>query len=216
MMRAKNVVAVAVAGAAVLGLPLATATAAFAAPMQQATADLNGDGTPDHVVLSAIGDGSTDRLSFTVDGRTSSVTLPGDPEQGPQPIRVTDMNGDGSREVAINQSVGANTDHFTVWDFDGAGPRELHLAGGGALELPEGGGIAGRFGYECAGNAAGGRDLITLGATAEDPGAQQLAYDGIRVRYSVQNGVATQVNDYRISHAGQQDPVLSVNPHSCA
>ncbi|KAA9158118.1 VCBS repeat-containing protein [Amycolatopsis acidicola] len=183
------------------------------ATVQQATPDLDGDGYPDLATLTMAGDGQQ-RLDFTVRGETTSVQLTGDPAQGVQPMRVTDMNGDGRQEVVVVESVGANTTFSTVWDHAGSGPRALSTSDGKPLQLAEGGGMAARLGYECASNAAGGRDLITLQVSRDDGDA--VTYTGSRVRYEITDDVVHQVNDYTISSVGQDDPVLRTAPASCS
>ncbi|OZM70159.1 hypothetical protein CFN78_26680 [Amycolatopsis antarctica] len=211
----KTVVTMTALTAGLFALPVGIASAQEIPQVQQAAADLDGDGTADLVTLTPLGDGSVQSLRFTVNGVENSVEMPADAYRGVLPLRVTDINGDGSQEVVVTESMGANTATFSVWDraADGA-PRGLTTEDGQPLKLNEGGGAASRVGYECAASATG-RDLITLAASNVGTGTD-LVYDGSRVRYQVQDGVATPVDDYTITGALAGDPVLDVDTAACA
>lgn len=211
---AQRRIAAACAGAIAFGLGMLPATAA-AAPAEQAAPDLNGDGRPDSAALEPVGDGSQQRLTFTVDGRTTERVLPGDAYAGVQPMRITDVNGDGKQEVLVTESVGANTLTFELADLgpDG-GVRLMTTSDGQPMPLHEGGGIAARSGYECA-PAGQGRMLITLGATNESP-TPTPAYDGSRIGWDVRDGVAAQIDEYPFQGVPQDDPVLHVDPATCS
>ncbi|MFR9730266.1 FG-GAP repeat domain-containing protein [Saccharopolyspora sp. MS10] len=201
---------------AAAAMALVPAGVAVADSTETVTADLDGNGTPDTAKLAAIGDGSQQLLKFTVDGKVTEATLPGDAYAGTQPMRVLDVNHDGRQEVLVAESIGANTAWFSVWDLgaDGA-PRELTTQDGQPLKINEGGGVAARLGYECAPAGSDGRVLITLAASNESP-TTEPAYDGARIAFDVRDGVATPVDEYSFTGVGQDDPVLRVVPESCS
>ncbi|QFU87226.1 VCBS repeat-containing protein [Amycolatopsis sp. YIM 10] len=178
--------------AALLALAAVPALAGTASAADSGvTADFNGDGKADTAALASTGDPAVQQLVFNVDGTTSTITLPADPAAGPQEPRVTDINGDGRAEVLVTFSRGANTDFSTFVELGPDGPRTLTGPDGTRFDVTEGGGIAARLGYECASNAEGGRDLITLGATRIDTGnGGELVYEGQRTRYAVENGTS--------------------------
>ncbi|MBN6033623.1 VCBS repeat-containing protein [Amycolatopsis sp. 195334CR] len=205
--------------AALLALAAVPALAGTASAADSGvTADFTGDGKADTAALAGTGDPARQQLVFNVvDGGTSSIVLPADPVAGPQDLRVTDINGDGRAEVLVTFSRGANTDFSTFVELGPDGPRTLTGPDGTRFDVTEGGGIAARLGYECASNAEGGRDLITLGATRIDTGnGGELVYEGQRTRYAVENGALTEVDTYNFAGAGQDDPVLKTDPASCA
>lgn len=203
-------------GALAFALVLVPVGVAAADSTETSTLDLDGNGTLDSARLAALGDGSQQALQFTVDGRVTEAVLPGDSYAGTRPMRVLDVNNDGRQELLVSESVGANTEWFSIWDLgaDGA-PRELTTQDGAPLKLNEGGGVAARLGYECAPAGSDGRVLITLAASNESPTAEP-SYDGRRVAYEVRDGVAAPVDEYPFTGAPQGDPVLVTAPDSCA
>ncbi|WP_020672121.1 hypothetical protein [Amycolatopsis nigrescens] len=206
------VIGLAATGFAAIGL---AAPAAAAEPPQQAVAhaDLDGDGTPETVTLTMIGDG-TQQLTADVGGRQIQATMPGDDFAGAQPIRVTDLNADGRAELVITKSVGANTLTFDAWDYDGEF-RRLGTPDGQPLDLYEGGGVAARVGYTCEATPAG-RALVTLGSEADDVGADPLTYTGARTAYTLQDGVLTPAATVPFTSVAPTDPLVSTDPAACA
>ncbi|QWF78656.1 VCBS repeat-containing protein [Amycolatopsis sp. CA-230715] len=209
-----------VRGIAVLTGVVAAALAATAGsasasePPQRATAqaDLDGNGTLETVTLTKSGDAMD--LSTTVEGKTVHANVPGDGFAGTvSPLRVADFNGDGAADLVVRYSVGANTDWFGVWDFDGTGFRQLTTPDGKALMLNEGGGLAARTGYACADVPS--RELTSVAAEADDISANPITYTGSRTTYQVRDGVATPQRTMDLKSVPSADPLVSPNPDTC-
>lgn len=190
--------------APVLGLfaaifALATPATAMAAPspvLMSTRADLNGDGTLDLVTLTpAAGDPGTQILTGAVGAKRYTAAIPMDESFGVRPLRVGDVDGNGRADIIVTEIVGANTEWFSVWEL---GRRWLPVRDpdGTELQLAEGGGIASivRYGCEVVG---GRRQLFTVMASLED--WDTMIYDGEKVTYVVDDGVATEVSRQSIT-----------------
>jgi len=207
------------AGAGVGTAALLTAsmgTASATTPPEPATvsADLDGIGVNDTVTLAVLPSG---QFELSADLGTMTVRAPvGDGT--PQPLvdpRPTDVNSDGTDEVLVPEFVGANTLTFHLWAYDPArGLYETTTPDGAPLAVYEGGGIATRNGYECPADHDGRALDLVSGSMQGDPG--NLRYDGERVTYLVQDGVATPVYTTPFTGVTVDDPVLATDPASCA
>ncbi|WNV85703.1 hypothetical protein [Umezawaea sp. Da 62-37] len=194
-----------------------SASVAFAAPASAADqvtaqADLDGNGVLDTVTAETIaGNGNEQLLTATIQGLRLTALAPLDSHVGIQPLRVVDLNDDGTDEVVVTQSVGANTVGFGVWGFSG-GLRPVTGTTGSALKLWEGGGISALNGYGCE-NSGDGRVLVAVDARLTNQ--PKGIYTGKRVTYTVENGVATETA--RTSVAGPWDaPGFQADPDACA
>jgi hypothetical protein len=196
-------------------LALLTATLAFAAPANAAAdttvqADLNGDGQLDRVAVSPVpGNPSEQNLTVKIGRLAMKTRVPLSAEGGVQPLRVVDVNNDGRDEILVTQSVGANTDTFSVWGmFDSL--RAVVRDDGTRLHLWEGGAVSSvsRYGCEVAGD--GNRQLVSVWGASKDVNSDYLK--GERVTFTVlANGVATirsraWVEGFRDSAAFMTDP----------
>ncbi|PRY39867.1 hypothetical protein [Umezawaea tangerina] len=193
------------------------ASATFAAPANAAVqesvqADLDGDGVLETVTTEQVaGDSTKQLLSTTIRGLRLTALVPLDSHVGPLPLRVVDLGGDGTDEVVVAESVGANTVGFGVWGLFG-GLRPVTASDGSALRVWEGGGISALNGYGCE-DSGGGRSLVTVDARLTN--RPQGIYTGKRVTYSVVDGVATETS--RAAVAGAWDaPGFQVDPAACA
>ncbi|MBA8925068.1 hypothetical protein BC739_002267 [Kutzneria viridogrisea] len=178
-------------------LAAVSAALAFAVPANAGTApilvhaDLDGDGVADEVTLTPVADNAHEQLlTATVRGIQLTARVPFDSLFGLAPLRVVDLNGDGKQEVVVTESVGANTDGFSVWGLHG-GLRPVTSGGADRFKLWEGGGFSAISGYGCE-PAGGTRQLVTVSAELTD--WQNEVYEGDRVTYSVRDGVATETS----------------------
>jgi hypothetical protein len=197
-------------------LALFTAISALAAPgtasaeTLTAYADLNGDGTPDQVSVSVAADNPNEQSVIAKIGRRAYVArAPLASEVGVRPLRVVDVNGDGREEVLVTESVGANTEMFTIWSLD-SGWRPVRLADGSPLRLWEGGGISAISRYGC--TTYGPRELNTV--SAELVNWEHGVYVGAVVGYAVSNGIATEMGTMEL--VGNRDLFVSqADPSTC-
>ncbi len=178
---------------------------------QTASADLNGDGRLDRVVLRPVdGNPNVQELVAKVGGKRLTATVPMNNYSGLQPMRVVDVDADGRDEVVVAQSVGANTDSFGVWGLHGGALSPIRLAGGAQLILWEGGGISAVLGYGCTDHD--GRQLVQVRAVGI---GDYTVYEGESIVYTVDGGVATEVA--RVPVSGPRDaPGFQVDPAACA
>ncbi|HWO58537.1 MAG TPA: hypothetical protein VNO31_00655 [Umezawaea sp.] len=193
-----------------------TSVVAFAAPASAADqvtvqADLNGDGRLDRVVAETIaGNPNEQFLVATIRGIRLTAHAPLNSYTGVQPLRVVDLNDDGSDEVVVTESVGANTVKFSVWGLYG-GLRPVTLPDGSTLALWEGGGISALSGYGCEADGDARRLVTVRGLLDWDNGV----YSGERVTYAVADGVATETS--RTPVVGPRtEPGFQVDPLACA
>ncbi|GAA1978579.1 VCBS repeat-containing protein [Amycolatopsis minnesotensis] len=213
--RARGIAAMTGIVAAALAATAGSASADEAPPQPSFTAqaDLDGNGTPETVTITKSGDNTQD-LSATIDGKTVHTSMPGNGFAGDvSPLRVADFNGDGASDLVVKYSVGANTDWFGVWDFDGTGFRQLTTPDGKALTLNEGGGLATRTGYACA--DVPNRELSSVAAEADDISQDPITYTGSRTTYRVQDGIATPQRTMDLKSVPSADPLVSPNPDTC-
>ncbi|MET1074989.1 MAG: VCBS repeat-containing protein [Umezawaea sp.] len=205
-MRSTAALLLALAASATFAVP------ASAAVQATAQADLDGDGVLDTVTAEPIA-GTQDEqlLTATIRGLRLTARVPLASHVGIQPLRVVDLNGDGTDEVVVTESVGANTLGFSAWGFYG-GLRPVTEPGGSVLRLWEGGGLSAIDAYGClpAGDA---RALVTVEATLTDwPNG---VYTGTRITSSLAVGVATE--RARTAVGGPRDaPGFQVDPADCA
>jgi len=178
-------------------------------------ADLDGDGQADRVTVSPVPNTRQQNLTATVGGVTQVVQVPWDSSSGVQAPRVVDVNDDGRDEVLVTESVGANTDGFSLWGiFYGSDSlRPVVGVDQAPPRLWEGGGasVMSRYGCEVAG---GNRELVTVSALrAEAPGEY---FEGERVTYRPRgDGVATSRS--RASAEGfRESVVFQAGPAACA
>jgi hypothetical protein len=172
-------------------------------------ADLNGDGVMDKVTVSSIA-GNPDEQNLAVKiGRVNYVTrIPmNNSPAGVQLPRITDIDQDGRDEIFVTDSMGANTNGFSVWALD-HGLRKVQLTDGTPLRVWEGGGWSAIEGYSCVGT-----QLVTVGAYMEYPWNE--IFVGERVTYDVHGATATEVS--RIPVTGPYDaPGFSAAPLTCS
>lgn len=204
--------AVATTGAIAAAIALfSTGTAAADQPAQQdATADLDGDRVQEDVTLYKSTE-DTQVLAAIVDGQPESATIPADLGDGVEPIRVTDLNGDGRDEMIIAESAGANTVWYSVWHYrDGRGLAGVGTEDGHQLTIFEGGGVAARSGYACGDDA-----FAVLNAEADDISADPVTYSGSRTIYELRDGTAVSTDEITFHHATDDQAVMRADPHSC-
>jgi hypothetical protein len=180
---------------------------------QTASADLNGDGRLDRVVLRPV-DGNQDvqELVARVGGKRLTATVPmANYVMGVQPMRVVDVNADGRDEVVVTQSVGANTDSFGVWGLHGGALSPVRLADGSQLILWQGGGLSAVLRYGCTDDHDGRQLVQARGMGVGD----YTVYEGEYVVYTVDAAVATEVA--RVPVSGPRDaPGFQADPAACA
>ena len=177
---------------------------------QTASADLNGDGRLDRVVLRPVaGNPNVQELVARVGGKRLTATVPMNNYSGVQPMRVADVNADGREEVVVAQSVGANTDSFGVWGLHGSALSPVRTADGAQLVLWEGGGASAVLRYGCTDDHDGRQLIQTSGEAFGD----WTAFDGERIVYTVDSGVATEVS--RVPVRGPRD-AFEVDSAACA
>ena len=201
----KRTMTTALAAVSMAVLPFATASAQEPA----VTADVDGDGRPDPVSLQQVDEQTMLlRVGLTqefVDTRVEGSAMG-------QPLRPTDVNGDGFDEVLVPESVGANTITYSVWGYSPqAGLHPVRTPGGQVLRLFEGGGARAVSGYGC-GPAESTRTLVSVNAYATD----NELYEGYRDTFSVRAGIATPSERIVIEGAQRTDPRLQVDPGTCA
>jgi hypothetical protein len=179
-----------------------------------ARADLNGDGRTDRVaVREVVGAPDTQELVAVVGGHRFTARVPFHSTVGMSPLRVVDLDDDVRDEVVVTESIGANTDLFTVWGLSGGVLRAVTTPDGNRLVLAEGGGISALSRYGCE-VVDGRRHLVTVQGElvwTSDP----LVHDGERVTYAVRDGVATATSTTPVL-AERDAPAYQVDPKSCA
>ncbi|MCP2166845.1 hypothetical protein [Goodfellowiella coeruleoviolacea] len=207
----RAVTATAVAATALVLLPLGSASAD---PVRTAAADLDGDGRADRVTLSQVDD-QTQSLTVVVGDRTATATMQWwAPATGVQPVRVTDLDRNGRQELIVLETVGANTDTFSIWEYTTSGSlRRVTRLNGEPVQLYEGGGVAAHSGYECDDNLAQQRVLVKLDTLRDDNG---VTYSGTRTGYRITGGLARVLWTVPISHVSSDDPVTATDPGTCA
>ncbi|QQQ74621.1 VCBS repeat-containing protein [Saccharothrix sp. 6-C] len=176
--------------------------------------DLNGDGRVDRVVVGAVaGDPEQQELVAVVRGVRFTARMPLHSFFGLRPLRFADVDGDGRDEVVVTESVGANTELFTVWGLGEAGLRAVTEATGRPLVLAEGGGVSAISGYGCEGVGDERRLVVVRGEVvwSSDP----MVYAGERVAHTVRDGVATATATTPVL-AGRDAPAYRVDLGSCA
>ncbi len=179
---------------------------------QTASADLNGDGRVDRVVLRPVdGNPNVQELVAKVGGKRLTATVPMNNYGGVEPMRVVDVNADGRDEVVVTQSVGANTDSFGVWGLHGGALSPVKLANGTQLILWQGGGISALSRYGCT-DGHDGRQLVQVTAVGV---GDYTVYDGESIVYTVGGGVATEVARVPVS-GPREAPGFQVDPAACA
>lgn len=192
---------------------LASAAPAAAATKEHAVqADLNGDGTPDRVVVKAVENNPNEQVLVATVGRTSYVAREelSSPDYSVQPLRVVDLNADGREEVLLTESVGANTLTLSVWGLFN-GWRPIKMPDQSRLRIYEGGAeySFSRFGCD---TIAGQRKLVTVNAWTED--WDNRIYSGERTTYSVGFGAVEQYSYMQLT--GPRDaPGFQVAAGSC-
>ncbi|WP_344432418.1 VCBS repeat-containing protein, partial [Amycolatopsis minnesotensis] len=193
-----------------------TATAAPQAGPVTTTADLDGNGEIETVTTTMAGD-NDQVISATVNGVPTSIHLPADTQAGLQAPRAADLNGDGSQELLVPTSVGANTTQFAALHYhDGlhqiAGPDDKPLT------LAEGGGVATKLGYNCSDTEGGGRAFGTVTAEADDLNAPsgQVTYTGTRTVYTLRDGALTVQDTTPFTHRADTDPLVIADPATCS
>lgn len=198
---------------AILAAAPAAAGAAAATGDVTVRADLNGDGRSDRVVLREVGGApDTQELVAVVRGHRLTARMPLHSTVGVSPLRVVDLDDDGRDEVVVTESIGANTDLFTVWGLSGGGLRAVARPDGSRLVLAEGGGISALSRYGCE-VVDGRRHLVTVKGElvwTSDP----LVYDGERVTHLVRDGVATPTSTTPVL-AERNAPAYQVDPAAC-
>ncbi|PWW52726.1 hypothetical protein [Actinokineospora spheciospongiae] len=203
--------------AAALGL--ATVVPAGAAPLADpvtTVADLDGDGEIESVNAQLTGD-HEQVIWATVDGVRASITLPADSTAPFEAPRVADLNGDGRAELVVTRSVGANTTHFTAVHFDGHALSQVVGDDNQPFSFAEGGGVATHLGYRCTADDEA-RTFDTVAAEADDLGApaDQLTYSGTRTAHTLRDGALTTRDTVEFTGRPRTDPVLAVDPATCA
>jgi len=191
---------------------VAFAAPASAADQQTVQADLNGDGRLDRVVAETVpGNPEEQLLVATVRGIRLTARTELYSYIGVQPMQVVDLNGEGSDEVLVLESAGANTDRFSVWGLFG-GLRPVTNPDGSKLALWMGGGASAhsRFGCE---TVDGARRLVTVSALPTD--WETMVFSGERVTYSVADGVATETSRTPIT-GPRTAPEFQADPLTCA
>ncbi|GAB3287413.1 FG-GAP repeat domain-containing protein [Parasphingorhabdus pacifica] len=201
-------------GAAALAMLLSCATPAWSQPAppseEKITADLDGDGRENPIVLRQTSPGEM-LLRAGLPGEFVDATISGE-SRGQPPVPI-DVNGDGSDEIMVPESVGANTIISSVWRYSAeAGLHAVRTADGEQWRLAEGGSATTVSTYGCA-PAATGRNLVSVNAYESAP---DFSYRGNRVTYSVRDGVAHVVEEITIEDAGRDDPRLRGDPATCA
>lgn len=191
---------------------LGAATAGATADPVAVRADLDGDGVEDEVVARSVAhEADTQELVATVNGERLVARLPVDPRGGVRPLRVVDVDGNGSDEVVVAEQASADVTAFSVWGlFDGL--RAVSLADGTKLYAFEGGGASALNGYGCQAGAAG-REFVTAGGWLRD-WSEPLVYEGNRTAYAVRDGIATRVSTTPVT--GERGaPGYRVDPAAC-
>ncbi|QWF81179.1 VCBS repeat-containing protein [Amycolatopsis sp. CA-230715] len=199
--------------AAAIGLT-ATLTATAAPRPVTATADLDGNGEIETVTATMAGD-HEQVISATVNGVATSIRVQADSQFGLQAPRVADLNGDGSQELIVPTSVGANTTQFTALHYHD-GLQQVVGADGKPLELAEGGGVAAKLGYNCSDTEGGGRVFGTVAAEADDLNAPNLTYSGTRTVYTMRDGALTVQETVPFSHRPDTNPLVVADPATCS
>jgi hypothetical protein len=179
---------------------------------QTASADLNGDGRLDRVVLQPVAGNESRQLLITrIGGKRLTATVPMNNHGGVQPMRVVDVNADGRDEVVVTQSVGANTDSFGVWGLHGGALSPVRLVDGTQLILWQGGGASAMLRYGCTADHDGRQLVQASGMGIGD----YTVFEGERIVYTVDGGVATEVS--REPVRGPRDtPGFQADPAACA
>jgi hypothetical protein len=202
-------------GIVVAGLAFSTAGVASAAPRTVAAqADLDGNGTLDHVSLSQVSP-ALYLLEANIGGQVFQANLALDEYTGVQPLRVTDVNADGKDEIALTEVLGANTTTLSLFDFDGQNLRVVSTPDHRGLSLYEGGGISTRNGYTCEPSRLG-KVLVSFTALLDDNWGDPATYSGTRTSYLVRDGVATQSARFSFTGVGADSVWLKGDPAACA
>ncbi|WP_249124331.1 hypothetical protein [Saccharopolyspora erythraea] len=173
-------------------------------------ADIDGDGRADPVSLRQVSDDQMLLRAGLSEEFTDAVV------QGNArglPLIPVDVDGDGTDEVMVPESVGANTVIYTTWRYTPeAGLHPVRTADGKPLGLAEGGGARALSTYGCT-PAPDARLLVAVNAFATP---DDSAFEGERVTYSVRDGIATLVTSAPVQGAGRDDPQLQADPATCA
>ncbi|MCG8916025.1 VCBS repeat-containing protein [Actinokineospora sp. PR83] len=153
----------------------------------------------------------------TVNGLRTSITLPADSSATFEAPRVADLNGDGRAELVVTRSVGANTTYFTTLHFDGQNLSQVVGDDNQPVTFAEGGGLATHLGYRCTA-ADEARTFDTIAAEADNLGApaDQLTYSGTRTTHTLRDGALTTRDTVEFTGRPRTDPVLAVDPETCA
>ncbi|ASR35297.1 hypothetical protein BAY61_10150 [Prauserella marina] len=205
----------------VLGVALTATTAATAVADEYEShtvqADVDGDGSLDDVTLTEVSP-TSQTLTFALAGGPVEVTIEGDASYPLQQPRPVDVNSDGTHEIMVAEYVGANTVTFNAWYYDPARGKIFPVANpdGSRLQVYEGGGAAARSGYNCFDYPdTGDRDLEALNARLVDSSGEVPLFDGTRIRYHVEDGVAREVQRFEYEAIPGDDPRLDTDPRSC-
>ena len=201
---------------AVLGAALLLPGDALAAPPPDGTrtmADLDGDGTADPVSLQQVTPESM-LLRAGLADQFVDVTVPGN-ARGLAP-RAVDVDADGRDEVLVPESVGANTITYTLWDHEaGAGLRHATDPTGSPWKVSEGGGVSAISDYGCIADHDD-QQVVVIDALLDDGSSDPNTYSGTRTALTVENGTATPTSTVPIDRVSREDPLLHVDPATCA
>jgi hypothetical protein len=172
-------------------------------------ADMNGDGVMDQVTLRSVdGNPYAQSLAVKVGNRTYVAQLPLDNmEAGVQQPRITDIDRDGRNEIFVLDSIGANTDWWSIWVLNG-GLRQVTTPDGEAFHVVEGGGVYNVDNYSCV-----DAQLVREWASNYTPEPGDETFDGERITYDVHGATATEVSRYPVS--GPRESFGSA-PQTCA
>lgn len=174
-------------------------------------ADLDGDGALDPVTLHQVTPESM-LLRVGLAEEPEEVTVPGNARD--LAPRVVDLDSDGRDELLVPESVGANTIIFTPWGYaPGAGLRPTVDESGAPWRVAEGGGVSAISGYGCVADHDG-RQAVLVDARLDDDAEDR--YSGSRTVYTIEDGVATPTASTPVEAAPREDPLLQVDPATCA
>ena len=213
----KRVLAVGFVGAVfgMSGSVIAQADESFETKTTQA--DVDGDGRLDGVTLREVS-ADSQTLTFGLADEQVQITIAGDARYPLQTPRPVDVNSDGSHEVTVPEFIGANTITSNIWRYDVQRGKIFPVSNpdGSRLKVYEGGGASARSGYNCFDYPdTGARDLETLEARMVGTSDGSPLFNGVRTRYHVVYGIATQVKRVEYEAIAGTDPRLDSDPRSC-
>lgn len=178
--------------------------------ISEVQADVDGDARPDRVRLHALSD---EDMLLRVALRGGYVSTEVEGKARGQALRSVDVNGDGTHEVMVPKSVGANTTTYTVWRLADDGLEKLETESGDTWEIARGGGATAVSTFGCP-TVVPERALVTVNAV-EVPDGDSFAFKGSRTTYRVSDGVAHVVTDEPVYAHDRNDPQLQADPMSC-